>query len=68
MLKFEHRFHFVFRFVCAGFGRPGGFQVGSKSSGKPLLLLRFKKPPPGPPKPPPGRRLENILARNVCSP
>ena len=44
--------------VIFGFGGPGGgfggFQVGSKSSGKPLLLLRLKKPPPGPPKPAPG--------------
>ena len=42
----------------AGFGGPGGFQVSSKSSGKPLLrLLRREppKPPPGPPKPLPGR-------------
>ena len=40
------------------FGGPGGgfggFQVGSKSSGKPLLRLPRRKPPkppPGPPKP-----------------
>ena len=37
-----------------GLGGPGGGLNGSRSSGKPLLLLRFKKPPPGPPKPPPG--------------
>ena len=37
-----------------GFGGPGGGLNGRRSSGKPLLLLRFKKPPPGPPKPPPG--------------
>ena len=44
-----------------GFGAPGGgfggFQVSSKSSGKPLLrLLRRKplKPSPGAPKPSPG--------------
>ena len=37
-----------------GFGGPGGGLNDSRSSGKPLLLLRFKKPPPGPPKPPPG--------------
>ena len=34
-----------------GFGGPGGGLNGRRSSGKPLLLLRFKKPPPGPPKP-----------------
>ena len=38
----------------AGFGGPGGGFSGSRSSGKPLLLLRLKKPPPGPPKSPPG--------------
>ena len=38
----------------AGFGGPGGGFSGSRSSGKPLLLLRLKKPPPGPPKPAPG--------------
>ena len=37
-----------------GFGAPGGGFSGSRSSGKPLLLLRLKKPPPGAPKPPPG--------------
>ena len=37
-----------------GFGGPGGGLNGNRSSGKPLLLLRLKKPPPGPPKPPPG--------------
>ena len=37
-----------------GFGGPGGGFSGSRSSGKPLLLLRLKKPPPGPPKPAPG--------------
>ena len=47
--------------VFGGFGGPGGGFGGprgglndSRSSGKPLLLLRLKKPPPGPPKPPPG--------------
>ena len=58
----------VFCFVFFGFGGPGGgfgapgggfggFQVSSKSSGKPLLrLLRRQppKPPLGPPKPPAG--------------
>ena len=57
---------FVALFFSSCFGGPGdgvgapgggfvGFQVSSKSSGKPLLrLLRRKppKPPPGPPKPP----------------
>ena len=38
----------------AGFGGPGGGFSDSRSSGKPLLLLRLKKPPPGAPKPPPG--------------
>ena len=38
----------------AGFGGPGGGFSISRSSGKPLLLLRLKKPPPGPPKPAPG--------------
>ena len=41
--------------VIFGFGGPGGgfggFQVGSKSSGKPLLRLPRRKPSPGPPKP-----------------
>ena len=37
-----------------GFGGPGGGFSDSKSSGKPLLLLRLNKPPPGPRKPPPG--------------
>ena len=37
-----------------GFGGPGGGFSDNRSSGKPLLLLRLKKPPPGPPKPPPG--------------
>ena len=37
-----------------GFGGPGGGFSDSRSSGKPLLLLRLKKPPPGPPKPSPG--------------
>ena len=32
-----------------GFGGPGGGFSGSRSSGKPLLLLRSKKPPPGAP-------------------
>ena len=47
--------------VFGGFGGPGGGFGGPKgglndnrSSGKPLLLLRFKQPPQGPPKPPPG--------------
>ena len=38
----------------AGFGGPGGGFSGSRSSGKPLLLLRLKKPPPGLQKPVPG--------------
>ena len=38
----------------AGLGGPGGGFSDSRSSGKPLLLLRLKKPPPGPPKPAPG--------------
>ncbi len=37
-----------------GFGGPGGGFSDNRSSGKPLLLLRLKKPPPGPPKPAPG--------------
>ena len=37
-----------------GFRGPGGGFSDSKSSGKPLLLLRLKKPLPGAPKPPPG--------------
>ena len=37
-----------------GFGGPAGGFSDSKGSGKPLLLLRLKKPPPGPPKPAPG--------------
>ena len=47
----------VFGGPGGGFGGPGGVLNDSRSSGKPLLLLRFKtppgpKPPPGPPKPP----------------
>ena len=38
----------------AGFGGPGGGFSDNRSSGKPLLLLRLKKPSPGPPKPAPG--------------
>ena len=37
-----------------GFGGPGGGFSDSRSSGKPLLLLRLKKPPPGLQKPVPG--------------
>ena len=37
-----------------GFGGPEGGFSDSRSSGKPLLLLRLKKPPPGAPTPPPG--------------
>ena len=37
-----------------GFGGPWGGFSDRRSSGKPLLLLRLKKPPPGPPKPIPG--------------
>ena len=40
--------------VFGGFGGPGGGLNGNRSSGKPLLLLRFKKQLPGPPKSPPG--------------
>ena len=53
----------VYFVVFGGFGGPGGDFGGpggglngntNTSNGKPLLLLRFKKPPPGPLKPPPG--------------
>ena len=59
MFLFSFRCVFCFVFVGlggpgGGFGAPGGGFSGSRSSGKPLLLLRLKKPPPGPPKPPPG--------------
>ena len=59
MFLFSIRVVFCFVFVGlggpgGGFGAPGGGFSGSRSSGKPLLLLRLKKPPPGPPKPPPG--------------
>ena len=37
-----------------GFCSPGGGFSGSRSSGKPLLLLRLKEPPPGLQKPVPG--------------
>ena len=47
--------------ACGGVGGPGGGFGGpeggfsdSRGSGKPLLLLRLKKPPSGPPKPLPG--------------
>ena len=44
-----------------GFGAPGGGFSDNRSSGKPLLLLRLKKPPPGPPKPLPKLvRVENL--------
>ena len=40
-----------------GYGGPGGgfggFQVGRRSSGKPLLQLPRRKPPKPPPGPPP---------------
>ena len=49
-------------FVFVGLGGPGGgfdgFQVGSKSSGKPLLRLP-RRPSLGPPKPPPGPPRKN---------
>ena len=44
-----------------GFAGPGGGFSVNRSSGKPLLLLRLKKPPPGPPKPPPGPPLSRKL-------
>ena len=37
-----------------GFCSPGGGFSGSRRSGKPLRLLRLKKPPPGLQKPVPG--------------
>ena len=37
-----------------GFDGPGGGFSDNRSSGKPPLLLRLKKPPPGPSKPPSG--------------
>ena len=46
----------------AGFGGPGGGFSGSRSSGKPLLLLKLKKPPPGPAKPLPGPPPYSLLA------
>ena len=49
--KFLHQCNTV---DTSGFCGPGGGFSGNRSSGKPLLLLRLKKPPPGAPKPPPG--------------
>ena len=59
MFLFSFRCVFCFDFVGlggpgGGFGAPGGGFSDSRSSGKPPLLLRLKKPPPGAPKPPPG--------------
>ena len=59
-----------------GFGGPGsGFLRGpgsgfsdSKSSGKPLLLLRLNKPPPGPRKPPPGPPTMSIITATTIIP
>ena len=65
MFLFSFCFVFCFVFVGfggpgGGFGAPGGGFSGSRSSGKPLLLLRLKKPPLGPPKPPPGPPISKI--------
>ena len=51
-----------------GFCSPGGGFSGSRRSGKPLRLLRLKKPPPGLEKPvpgPPGPPLYSLLAPPV---
>ena len=51
-----------------GFCSPGGGFSGSRRSGKPLRLLRLKKPPPGLQKPvpgPPGPPLYSLLAPPV---
>ena len=48
-----------------GFCSPGGGFSGSRRSGKPLRLLRLKKPPPGLQKPvpgPPGPPRDSLLA------
>ena len=48
-----------------GFCSPGGGFSGSRRSGKPLRLLRQKKPPPGLQKPvpgPPGPPRDSLLA------
>ena len=48
-----------------GFCSPGGGFSGSRRSGKPLRLLRLKKPPPGLQKPvpgPPGPTRDSLLA------
>ena len=57
MFLFSFRSVFCFVFVGldgpgGGFGASGGGFGGSRSSGKPPLLLRLKKTPPGAPKPP----------------
>ena len=55
----QRKTHFILRFgKCldgpgGGFGAPGGGFSGSRSGGKPPLLLRLKKTPPGAPKLPP---------------
>ena len=68
-----------FRFFCSVFcfvlmvfrgpgGGLGGFHVGSKSSGKPLLPLPRRKPPkapPGPPKPPEPLRMNRLVQNTV---
>ena len=55
MFLFSFRFVFCFVFVGlggpgGGFDAPGGGFSGTRSRGKPLLLLRQKKHPPGAPK------------------
>ena len=45
-----------------GFCSPGGGFSGSRRSGKPLRLLRLKKPPPGLQKPVPGPPRDSLLA------
>ena len=51
-----------------GFRGPGGGFSKNRSSGKPLLLQKLKKPPPGPPKPPPGPTAMSIIATTTIIP
>ena len=50
--------------LCGPGGGFGGFQVGSKSSGKPLLRLPRRKPPNPPPGPPKTKKTKQNTKQN----